>query len=82
MCADCEASRINAGHWRLFDPRCLWCGVRILQQIPKFCGTTAEASQRRKAALAVWVERGHAEKVIRSLVDGPLAYAPVGKGGK
>ena len=80
MCADCQASRICTGHWRLFDPRCLWCGARILQQIPRFCGTNAEASQRRRAMLAVWVEQGHEEGELRELAKSKsLAYAPIVK---
>lgn len=81
-CPDCSASRICTGRHRLFDPCCLHCGARLIQQIPKFCGTNAEASQRRKAALADWVAMGHDETELRTLVAGPIAYAPVTKEAK
>lgn len=83
MCSDCSASRICAGHHRMFNPACIHCGARLIQSIPKFCKTTVEATQRRQAALKTWVEYGHSEQAIRELVAGPMAFAPVTKeGGK
>ena len=68
------------GHWRTFDPLCMWCGVRLIQKLGKLRVTNAEISQRRKAALAVWVAQGHREAEIRELVPGPMALAPITKG--
>ncbi len=80
-CHDCMADRICTGHHRTYNPGCLYCGARILQRIPKFCGTTAEASQRRKAALVTWMALGHAEKELRELARASTpAYEPVKKG--
>lgn len=79
MCKDCSAARETSGLWRMFDPLCIYCGARLLQRIPKFCRTNAEASQRRKAALDDWMKYGHAEAEIRALVAGPAAYEPVKK---
>jgi hypothetical protein len=78
-CPDCTASRICTGKYRLYSPSCLYCGARLLQQIPAHSGTTAEASQRRKAVLADWVAQGHQEAELRALVAGPLAYEPITK---
>jgi hypothetical protein len=61
-----------------FDPACLWCGARSIQQTPQFCNTKAEASQRRKVELDVWVAIGHSEAEIRELAAlKTLAYEPV-----
>jgi hypothetical protein len=79
VCFDCNASRICTGKYRLYSPSCAYCGARLIQQIPAHSGTTAEASQRRKAALLVWTGMGHDEKAIRELVAGPLAYEPITK---
>jgi hypothetical protein len=80
MCSDCMAARETSGNWRFYDPRCLWCGARCIQRIPKFCETNAEASQRRKIVLRDWMAMGHAEKEIRELVAGPMAFEPIKKG--
>lgn len=80
MCSDCMAAREALGNWRFYDPRCLWCGARCLQRIPKFSATNAEASQRRKLVLRDWVAQGHSEIEIRELVAGPMAFEPIKKG--
>ncbi len=80
MCLDCTNAREATGNWRYFDPRCLWCGARLIQRIPKFSKTEAETTQRRRVVLADWIAQGHSEKEIRTLVAGPLAYEPVKKG--
>lgn len=81
MCSNCLAARETSGAWRYFDPCCLWCGARLIQVIPKFSGTHAEATQRRRVVLRDWVAMGHDEREIRELVRGSLAFEPVKKRG-
>ena len=82
-CSDCAAARETSGSWRFYDPRCLWCGARCIQRIPKFAGTAAEAAQRRRVVLADWMALGHAEAELRGLAKaGALAYEPVTKTAK
>jgi hypothetical protein len=77
-CAYCIAARETLGAHRLHDPRCMYCGARLIQLIPHMCdGIAAWASQRRRDALAVWVAQGHDEAEIRELVAGPMAFEPV-----
>ncbi len=82
MCSDCMAARETSGAWRFYDPRCVWCGARCLQRIPKFCKTDAETKQRQSRVLTDWVRAGHAEAELRDLAKGPLAFEPVKKGEK
>lgn len=79
-CPDCLAARETVGLWRYFDPSCLWCGARLLQRIPKHCGTDAEAKQRRRVVLADWMKYGHSDSELRELAKGPMAVAPIKKG--
>lgn len=67
MCTDCLAARETSGHWRFFDPRCLWCGARLIQRIGKLNVMPSEIRQRRQAVLKDWVAQGHAESEIRAL---------------
>lgn len=76
-CTYCLAARETLGAHRLHDPRCIYDGARLIQLIPKHCTTNAEASQRRRDALAVWVAQGHSEAEIRELARGPMAFEPV-----
>jgi len=80
MCSDCDAARLTSGKWRFYDPRCLWCGARLIQRIPKFSATDAETTQRRRAVLKDWMAQGHGESELRELARGPLAFEPVKKG--
>lgn len=80
MCDCCTADRICAGHHRMHDPKCIYCGARAIQRIRKFSGTDAEAKQRKQAVLRDWVAMGHREDEIRELVKGPPAHEPVTKG--
>lgn len=83
MCPDCYAARETAGHHRLFNPACLFCGARLIQAIGKVGNTNAEISQRRKAVLADWMAAGHAEAEIRELARAQsMAVEPAKKEGK
>ena len=77
MCANCDKSRDQPGY-RMFNPTCIWCGVRILQQAADFPLPESVVKERRKANLAIWVEYGHSELEIRRLFKGPPAFAPIG----
>lgn len=80
-CSDCNESRVSTGAWRRFDLKCIYCGARLIQQIPTVSNTNAEASQRRKVVLADWCRYGHSEAEIRTLAAlSALAYEPVVKG--
>jgi hypothetical protein len=77
-CPDCNAARLSVGHWRTFDPKCLYCGARILQKLGNLQVTNAEIRQRRTAALKVWVDMGHSEAELRALMALPaMTAAPV-----
>ncbi|HYF37575.1 MAG TPA: hypothetical protein VD994_19895 [Prosthecobacter sp.] len=66
----------------MFDPRCIFCGGRLLQAIPRYSGTTAEATQRRRAVLADWIAAGHQESMLRELAKGKMALEPIVKESK
>jgi hypothetical protein len=78
-CTDCQAARETAGLWALFNPTCLHCGARLIQQIGKLPIAASEATRRRKAVLATWMEHGHPEAELRALAKSKalaLALAP------
>ena len=65
----------------MFDPRCIFCGARLIQKLGKLRVMPAEITQRRRAVLADWIAAGHREAEIRELVALPvMAVAPVVKG--
>lgn len=66
----------------MYDPLCLFCGARLIQQIGLLPISKSEATERRRAVLADWVKQGHAEEDLRALVKGPLAREPVTKAKK
>ena len=79
MCSNCDIARTYP-EYQLFDPACLWCGVRIIQRATSFQLAASVVSARRTENLRIWVEQGHSEAEIRALVKGPLALAPTGQG--
>ena len=81
MCTDCEAARETRGQWNRFDPACLWCGARLIQQIKGLTGRpSAERSARCKVVLTDWAAHGHAESALRELVSsGSMPLEPHGK---
>lgn len=78
-CSDCMAARETSGHWRMFDPRCIFCGARLIQRIGRLGVMPSEIKQRRQAVLKDWCNYGHAESEIRELVKGPMAVEPITK---
>lgn len=81
MCTDCDAARDTRGHWSRFDPACLWCGARLIQQIKSLTHRpAAERSARCKAVLTDWAAYGHSESELRELVSsGSMSLAPPGQ---
>lgn len=75
VCKNCIVARGFPGY-RMFNPACLHCGARIIQQLGELRIGSMECSQRRRAMLSVWVEHGHAEDEIRELAKGPLCIGP------
>lgn len=78
-CETCTATRICAGHNRVYDPLCLWCGARYIKQLGQFGGTftNAEIAQRRRDVLRDWMAFGHDETEMRELAKGPMPVEPV-----
>ena len=74
-CKNCDIARWFPEH-RLFNPACLYCGVRLIQSLGRLPIPASECRDRRRAALALWLKQGHSEAVIRELVKGPLAIQP------
>ena len=66
-CKDCKSAMVSPGY-RLFDPLCLHCGARLIQQLGALQIPASECTERRKAVLADWVAQGHSEAEIRRLV--------------
>jgi len=65
----------------MIDPRCIFCGARLIQKLGKLRVMPSEITQRRRAVLADWIAAGHRESEIRELVALPvMAVAPVVKG--
>lgn len=81
MCADCEAARTTGGHWRMYDPLCLWCGARLLQVIRGLpMVDRASKTARMKRVLVDWVSYGHSEKALRAMeAEGSMPLAPRGE---
>ena len=78
MCADCSAARETLAKWPYFDPRCAWCGSRLIQKLRDQRCTQAEIKQRQTAMLEVWA-KFHPMAELLQLVAGPLAFEPVKK---
>ena len=79
MCSSCSASQHTNGLWRTYDPACIYCGARMIQQLGKLrTPSSAQITERRRNELAIWVAHGHDEATLRTLAKGKeLAYAPV-----
>lgn len=75
MCDQCNIAR-DFANYRMFNPGCLYCGARIIQRLALFQISDSECFARRKAMLKVWLDMGHSERAIRTLVKGPLALGP------
>lgn len=66
-CAECAAAAVTAGLWRCFDPACLHCGARLIQQLGKLQIPPTKIKARRAQVLADWLALGHDETTLRAL---------------
>jgi hypothetical protein len=80
-CQECSNARESSGY-RIFDPLCLWCGVRLIQMLRTLDRPAAEIAKRQRVALADWEKQGHSREEMLALVGGPLALEPVTKSAK
>ncbi len=77
-CDTCAAARICAGHNRVYDPLCLWCGARYIKQIGSLpAQTKEEVAAWRRGVLRDWMAFGHDETELRELAKGPMPVEPV-----
>ena len=76
MCDCCDIARESPQH-RMFDPSCLYCGARIIQQLGTLQIGATECRQRRLAQLKVWTDSGFLDADLRRLAKGPDALGPV-----
>jgi hypothetical protein len=60
----------------MHDPRCIFCGARLVQNLRTVKRPAAEIAKRQRAVIAGWIAAGHAENDLMALVAGPLAIAP------
>ena len=75
ICSNCQVAKGFAGY-RLFNPACLYCGVRVIQFLGGLPISESECKRRRRDMLSVWLGQGHDEQQIRSLVKGPPCIGP------
>jgi hypothetical protein len=80
-CQDCSNARASSGY-RIFDPLCLWCGVRLIQMLRTLNRPAAEIAKRQRVVLTDWEAQGHSRAEMLALVSGPLALEPVTKSAK
>ena len=78
-CDCCNSDRICAGHYRYFDPRCLFCGGRLLARIGRVKALPSVIAQRRRVVLADWKSQGHSESELRDLAKAPESLEPIKK---
>lgn len=77
ICPRCQIATLCPGY-QLFNPACLYCGARLIQTLGHLQIPREQIVQRRRAALASWVDYGHSEAQIRALAKGKLAIEPTG----
>ena len=61
----------------MFNPACLYCGVRLLIRLGKRNIGVTECRERRQAMLKVWTDWGHDEQHIRTLFRKGIGLEPV-----
>lgn len=74
-CECCNIAR-DFPQYRMFTPKCIYCGARLIQMLGRLPIAASECSARRKAVLSDWVKYGHSEAEIRRLVKGSIAIGP------
>lgn len=75
ICECCSIARSNP-QYRMFTPKCMHCGARLIQMIGRLQIPASDCSERRRVVLSDWVRYGHSETEIRKLVKGPLPIGP------
>ena len=60
-------------------PLSVFCGGRLLNRIGRVQALSTEISQRRRAALKVWMDWGHAETELRALAKAHESLQPIAK---
>jgi len=71
MCPECQIARENHSY-TLFNPKCIYCGARILQKLREVNRPAAEIKKRQTAMLEDWAKFGHNTDDIKRLAKGPL----------
>ena len=59
-----------------FNLGCIYCGARLIQRIGLLPISQTECRERRQSVLKDWVEYGHSETQIRTLVSGQPCIGP------
>lgn len=74
-CPCCNIVRQNPTYPQ-FNLGCVYCGARLIQRLGQMQISATECKVRRQAVLRDWVEFGHCEQQIRTLVAGPPCIGP------
>lgn len=89
-CRDCDLTRQMPDDYRVFNPRCLWCGARYFAELQFWPAVTvtagletrSETKEERRAwqgrVLDAWEANGHSREKLRELaLSGVRPLAPV-----
>ena len=74
ICKNCTVAK-GFPAYRMFNPACLHCGVRLIQRLGLYPISHQECSKRRRMVLNDWMAQGHDEATMRDLVNGPTCIA-------
>lgn len=66
-CEDCAGARASPEHHRRYDPRCLWCGARYVQQLRRLELPKKELDAWRVRVMDDWEKFGHDRMRLREL---------------
>ena len=76
-CENCLTARECDGLYRMFTPKCVYCGARLIQSIQRLCISPNEKVVRCCAVLADWLTFDHNETELRRLAKEPgFSYEP------
>jgi hypothetical protein len=78
MCPDCEIATADL-EYRMFTPKCVYCGARLLRKITGVRQNKEQKSARMTKVLQDWVAYGHSEEQIRRLYKSGPYVEPKGK---
>ena len=80
QCPDCQRAREYPDlTTKLFNPACLWCGARYIQQLPGLVGGSKEREEKGRAhILRVWGAQGHDTAMMLEMsMRGEVPYQPL-----